>query len=242
MDNQTVNKIYPDLTMADLTAKDPAGPPTDPPAPTPPAVPAFSTQLLDIAKKTATQVFAAAQEHGLNFAAECARKKALDAFTQRVNPHILKCVKANSIWNAVLFVMIIFNNFVFAPKLFLLYFVASYSTTFYGINNILNKIDGYEPILNLLAPKTIGKIRFFFNSVSFLMAVELVGICFNWGGDLYIYIAIIALVLHTFGIKVTQTFFTLIIDLMNSDTTFRKYIYIYLIENIVVICMYGLMQ
>ena len=113
----------------------------------------MSSPFFDIAVQAGTQMVGVATQHGFAFVQGCAQKKVIDAFLDSINPHIGRCVKINAIWNLVLFVLILLNKLVFAPKLFLLYFVASYSTSFYGANKVLAKIESVEPILNMLVPR-----------------------------------------------------------------------------------------
>jgi len=159
-----------------------------------------------------------------------------------VVPPFWRSVKMNAIWNVVLVLIIAFNRFVFSPRLLMLYYVVSCASTFYGINKILSKIETINPVIAIGIPYTLGGIRGYLNKINVLMAIETVGIFFDWGLDWIVYVGIVGLTVHSLSIKYTVSVCQNLYSFMNINTSFRMCVYAYATENIAVIILYALLR
>jgi len=156
--------------------------------------------------------------------------------------HIEKAVKNNTLWNLVLIIIIILNKFSFTPKLLMLYYAASCGMTFYMIHNILTKIESTGPIIIAALPYTVGSIRSYLYKIHALLAMELVGIFYNWGFDYVIYILIVIITIHALTVGKIMDLIYWIHKLMNINIRLRTCVYLFVIENIGVIILYGILN
>jgi len=183
------------------------------------------------------------KEEGVNYIKQVGTIAAINAIIDNVIvQHVEKAVKNNTMWNLILIIIVALNKFSFTPKLLMLYYVASCGMTFYMIHNILTKIENFGPMVVAALPYTIGSIRTYLYKIHALLAMEIVGIFYNWGLDYVIYALIIVITIHTLTIqKITDLIFWFY-KLMNINIRLRSCVYIFVIENVGVIILYGILN
>lgn len=184
-----------------------------------------------------------AKREGVQYLKQVGTTMTINMFVDTIIiPHMEGAVRANFIWNVILVVLIIFNKFVFSSKLFMLYYVASCSSTFYAINNLVTKIESVHPVIKITLPYTTSNIRLYLNQISILIAVETVGIFYGCGLDYLIYSLILILTVYALTINHTISLIRNIYKLSLINQGFRRCIYVFVAENMLVLILYGIMN
>ena len=160
----------------------------------------------------------------------------------QVVPIVMRYIKINMIWNIALIITIILNRFIFPTKLLMLYYLASCGSTFYGINQILSKIESKNLMLAITIPYTLSGVRKYLTKISILLAVETVGIFFDWNMDVAIYLLIICCTIHTLSLDYTISLCNSVYTCINLNSGLRNCTYFYVAENVIVLVLYGLLK
>lgn len=194
-------------------------------------------------KNIASDVFNVIKTEGFALMKTYALNSGANAIINRyIVPPLHKSIIINAVWNVALIIIIMLNRFIFSPRLLMLYYIANCASTFYGIDKILSKIESINPIIAIGIPYTLRGIRGYLNKINILIAVEIVGIFFDWNMDIYIYAMIVIVTVHTLSIQYSLFLCQNIYKLMNINTSFRNCVYLYIFENAIVAIIYGFLK